>query len=162
MLPAKPPIASRWWLESQRLKIMRDGNEERFSRLVGQIYDSTLAPSLWPDVLGKIAAFVGGQSAGLISRHSVSKSGNAHYTFGCNSHYLQLYLDRYAKLDPTTTLFFFAPEQVASVADFMPYDEYLETRFHKEWARPQGWVDWGQRGAGKISDELRLHERHSR
>jgi hypothetical protein len=24
----------------------------------------------------------------------------------------------------------------------MPYDEYLETRFHKEWARPQGWVDW--------------------
>jgi hypothetical protein len=24
----------------------------------------------------------------------------------------------------------------------MPYDEYLETRFHKEWAQPQGWVDW--------------------
>jgi DNA-binding CsgD family transcriptional regulator/PAS domain-containing protein len=116
--------------------------KKRFSRLVGEIYDSTLDPSLWPDVLGKIAAFVGGQSAGLISRDSVSKSGNAHYTFGCNSHYLQLYLDRYAKLDPTTALFFFAPEQVASVADFMPYDEYLETRFHKEWARPQGWVDW--------------------
>ena len=106
---------------------MRDGNEERFSRLVGEIYDSTLAPSLWPDVLGKIAAFVGGQSAGLISRDSVSKSGNAHYTFGCNSTTCSSI--RYAKLDPTTTLFFFAP---------------------------------GQRGAGKISDELRLHERHSR
>jgi DNA-binding CsgD family transcriptional regulator len=118
------------------------GKEERFSHLVCEIYDSTLDPALWPGVLGNIAAFVGGQSAGLISRDSVSRAGNAHYTFGCNPHFLQIYLDRYAKLDPTTALFFFAPEQVASIADFMPYDEYLETRFHKEWARPQGRVDW--------------------
>jgi hypothetical protein len=118
------------------------GKEERFSHLVCEIYDSTLDPALWPGVLGNIAAFVGGQSAGLISRDSVSRAGNAHYTFGCNPHFLQIYLDRYAKLDPTTALFFFAPEQVASIADFMPYDEYLETRFHKEWVRPQGWVDW--------------------
>jgi hypothetical protein len=117
-------------------------NEERLSRLICEIYDSTLDPSLWPQVLGKIAEFVGGQSAGLISRDSVSKAGNAHYTFGCNPHYLKLYLDQYAKLDPTTAMFFFTTERVASIADFMPYDEYLETRFHKEWARPQGWVDW--------------------
>jgi len=117
-------------------------NEERLSRLICEIYDSTLDPSLWPQVLGKIAEFVGGQSAGLISRDPVSKAGNAHYTFGCNPHYLKLYLDQYAKLDPTTAMFFFATERVASIVDFMPSDEYLETRFHKEWARPQGWVDW--------------------
>jgi len=85
-------------------------NEERLSRLICEIYDSTLDPSLWPQVLGKIAEFVGGQSAGLISRDSVSKAGNAHYTFGCNPHYLKLYLDQYAKLDPTTAMFFFATE----------------------------------------------------
>ena len=83
-------------------------NEERLSRLICEIYDSTLDPSLWPQVLGKIAEFVGGQSAGLISIDSVSKAGNAHYTFGCNPHYLKLYLDQYAKLDPTTAMFFFA------------------------------------------------------
>src|SRR6476620_5811975 len=97
-------------------------NEERLSRLICEIYDSTLDPSLWPQVLGKIAEFVGGQSAGLISRDSVSKAGNAHYTFGCNPHYLKLYLDQYAKLDPTTAMFFFATERVASIVDFMPSD----------------------------------------
>ena len=80
------------------------GKEERLSRLVCEIYDSALDPTLWPEALGNIAGFVGGPSAGLISRDSVSKAGNAHYTFGCNPHYLQLYLDRYAKLDSDNRL----------------------------------------------------------
>jgi DNA-binding CsgD family transcriptional regulator len=28
-----------------------------------------------------------------------------------------------------------------STTDFMPYDEFLATRYYKEWAQPQGWVD---------------------
>jgi DNA-binding CsgD family transcriptional regulator/PAS domain-containing protein len=72
---------------------------------------------------------------------SVSKDLNACYTFGCDPHYLQLQIDTYAKFDPTAAMFFFPPEQVASIADVMPYDEYLDSRFYREWAQPQGWVD---------------------
>jgi hypothetical protein len=72
----------------------------------------------------------------------VSKALNAQYTFGCDPHYLQLHVDTYMKLDPAATLYFFPLERVVTIADVMPYDEYLETRFYGEWAQPQGWVDW--------------------
>jgi hypothetical protein len=114
---------------------------QRLSALIGDIYDAALDPALWPDTLAGIAGFVGGQSAGLFSKDSVNRVANAYYTFGCDHHYLQLYLASYWKFDPLVSLSLFGVRQVASTADYMPYDDYRETRFHREWARPQGWVD---------------------
>ncbi len=111
------------------------------SRLIGTIYDAALNPALWTDVLKDIAAFTEGESAGLATRNSLNKSPLALYMYGCDPHYLQLQIDVYAKFDPTSELFLFEPEQVVSIADFMPYEDYLETRFYREWAQPQGWVD---------------------
>jgi len=39
-----------------------------FSDLVGHIYDCTLAPDRWPEVLGRMAAAVGAR-AGMIALH---------------------------------------------------------------------------------------------
>ena len=114
---------------------------ELLSQIVGNIYDAALDPARWCGALKKVAGFVGGQSAGLGSIDSVSKDLNACYTFGCDPHYLQLHIDTYVKFDPTATLFFFPSEQVASIADIMPYDEFLQSRFYREWAQPQGFVD---------------------
>jgi DNA-binding CsgD family transcriptional regulator len=114
---------------------------ERLSALIGDIYDVALNPALWPDTLAKIAGFVGGQSAGLFSKDSVNKAANAYYTFGCDSRYLQLSLGNSWKFDPFASLPLFDVAQVVSNDNFMPYDEYRETPFHREWARPQGLVD---------------------
>jgi DNA-binding CsgD family transcriptional regulator len=115
---------------------------EQLSTLTGNIYDAALDQSLWVDVLRKSARFVGGQAAGLLSKDAVSKSANLHCGFGVDAHYNKLYLERYAKLEPTAmTLLFFDIGQVLSTTDFMPYDEFLATRYYKEWAQPQGWVD---------------------
>jgi DNA-binding CsgD family transcriptional regulator len=115
---------------------------EQLSTLIGNIYDAALDRSLWVDVLRKSTKFVGGQAAGLLSKDAVSKSANLHCGFGVDPHYDQLYLEQYAKLEPTgMTLFFFDVGQVLSTTDFMPYDEFLATRYYKEWAKPQGWVD---------------------
>jgi hypothetical protein len=55
---------------------------------------------------------------------------------------VQLYFEKYAKLDPTTAGYFFAEtEEPIATGDVMPYDEFLETRFYEEWALPQGLVD---------------------
>jgi DNA-binding CsgD family transcriptional regulator len=114
---------------------------KRLSELIGDIYDAALDPALWRDTLAGIAGFVGGQSAGLFSKDSVSKAANAYFTFGCDHHYLQLYLEDYWKFDPLASLSVFDVAQIASTADFMPYDEYCETRIHREWGQPQGYVD---------------------
>ncbi|WP_315836019.1 helix-turn-helix transcriptional regulator [Bradyrhizobium prioriisuperbiae] len=112
------------------------------SRLIGDIYDAALNPSLWADVLKDIAAFTQGQSAGFAIQNSLTKKARVVQTYGCDPRYLQLQIDIYAKFDPTSDLFLFEPEQVVSIADFMPYEDYLQTRYCCEWAAPQGWVDW--------------------
>jgi DNA-binding CsgD family transcriptional regulator len=118
---------------------------EQLSALIGDIYDAALDRSLWVDVLRRAMKFVGAQGSGLLSRDAVSKSADIHYALGVAPHYVQLYVDTYARLDPSAmTMFFSEVGQVASIVDQMAYDEFVKSRFYQEWARPQGWVDSAQ------------------
>jgi DNA-binding CsgD family transcriptional regulator len=117
--------------------------EEQLSQLIGDVYDAALDPSLWSDVVGKAGHFVGGSGAAIFSKSPTAGSGTVYYDSGVDPHYRQLYFDKYVKLDPSTTGHYFADvEQPVAVEDHMPYREFLETRFYKEWARPQGLVDF--------------------
>jgi DNA-binding CsgD family transcriptional regulator len=119
---------------------MSDSDE--LSSLIGDIYNAALNNSLWIDVLGKAAKFVGGQGGGLLWRNTVNRSADAIHTFGLTSHYVELYVKHYGKLDPTITpMFLCEVGEVASTTDLVPYDELVESRFYREWAQPQGWVD---------------------
>src|SRR5436190_10858234 len=111
--------------------------------LIGDIYDAVLDASRWPSVLEKAAAFVGGPAASLFSKDAASRSGALVYDHGIDPHYKRLYFEKYVKLDPTNTGQFLARigEPVAT-ADVIPYEEFIETRFYREWAAPQGLVDF--------------------
>jgi DNA-binding CsgD family transcriptional regulator/PAS domain-containing protein len=112
-----------------------------FSRLVGDIYDATLDPVLWPRAMEDVAHFVGGQAAGLILKDSVSKTGMTHHQFGVDSHYLELYRETYSRFDPLAPLFFCDIGEVSSRTDYLSDKEFFEGRFHAEWAKPQRWID---------------------
>jgi DNA-binding CsgD family transcriptional regulator len=116
---------------------------EVVSALIGDIYDAALEPARWVDVLGKIRTFAVGAAAALYWKDAAGKSGGVDYDdCGIDPYYRQLYFNKYIKLDPTTTgLYFTTIEEPIATADIMPYDEFLETRFFKEWVRPQGLVD---------------------
>ena len=116
---------------------------EQLSELVGEIYDAALDPSLWRDVLGKAGAFVGGPVAAIFAKSPTALTGTLYYHSGDRyPSYRRLYFDKYIKLDPTTAAQYFSDvEQPMAVADIMPYEEFLETQFYKEWVQPQGMVD---------------------
>lgn len=116
---------------------------ERLSALIGCIYDAALDPALWPDALGNVRDYVVGCAAGLYVKDASSKSGNIYHDDGrIEPRYVQLYFERYVKLDPSTTGHFFGEiGEPMATADLIPYEEFLETRFYKEWARPQHLVD---------------------
>jgi DNA-binding CsgD family transcriptional regulator len=117
--------------------------EEEYSGLIAEIYDAAIDALLWRPALAKAAKFIGGSSAALFSKDAASGAGNIYHEFGTDPYYRQLYFDKYVKLDPATTGHFFADvEQPISVTDLMPYDEFLETRFYREWVQPQGVVDF--------------------
>jgi DNA-binding CsgD family transcriptional regulator len=118
------------------------GESERLSTLIGRIYDATLDPRLWVDVLDNAAQFVGGSASSLYYRDAAARRPDVAYQSGLDPRYVQLYVDTYAKLDPTVTGYFFAKlEEPTATADVMPYDEFVQTRFYKEWALPQRLVD---------------------
>jgi len=113
------------------------------SDLIGDIYDATLDQLLWPNVIERAAQFVGGVGAALFSKDAAAQLGDVHYDVGIDQYYKQLYFDKYITLDPGTTGQFLAEvEEPFATADLMPYDEFTETRFYKEWVRPQGLVDF--------------------
>ncbi|MGH6737317.1 MAG: helix-turn-helix transcriptional regulator [Methyloceanibacter sp.] len=116
---------------------------EKVSALIGDVYDAALDPSLWPGVLRKAAAFVGGSSAALYSKDVSSRTGTVYYDDGSlDPHYTHLYFTTYIKLDPTTTTLLLADiGEPMATRDLIPYDEFLQSRIYKEWVQPQGLVD---------------------
>jgi DNA-binding CsgD family transcriptional regulator len=116
---------------------------EALSDLIGGIYDAALEPERWPGVLEKAAAFVGGPAAALLFKDALSKNGNSVYDFGTDPHFKKLYFETYISLDPATVGHYFADigEPIAT-GDLTPYEEFLQSRFYREWARPQQLVDF--------------------
>jgi DNA-binding CsgD family transcriptional regulator len=112
--------------------------------LVGDIYDTVLDRSLWPAVLKKTAHYIQGSAAAIFWNDAASHQGDVYFDDGgIPAHYRDLYFSKYIRFNPTTTPRFFAPDlEPMATADLVPYEEFLRTRFYREWAQPQALVDF--------------------
>src|SRR5947209_744279 len=118
-------------------------SQTKLSVLIGQVYDAALDPSLWHDAIQNAADFVGGTGAALFTKDAAAQQGSLSYGAGIDQYYAQLYFEKYVPLDPATRGHFLAEiDEPIAVADLMAYDEFLESRFYKEWVQPQGLVDF--------------------
>ena len=138
------------------------------STAIGDIYDATIDRSLWVSVLGKCAQFLVGSAEALFSKDAASKTGNAVHYYGIDPYFERLYFEKISKLDPLTVGHYFAEiGEPVSVADIMPYEEFLETRAYREWGQPQGIVDTLNVALDKTATSAAFfaifrHERHGR
>jgi DNA-binding CsgD family transcriptional regulator len=119
----------------------RSRDYELLTHLIANIYDAALDSALWPEVLVTIGEFVGAYGGGIISKDSVTKASTVHYDFGVDPRFVQIYSQTHSKFDPVSTLPIFDVEQIVSLPELEPYDEFCEGRFFLEWMRPQGLVD---------------------
>jgi DNA-binding CsgD family transcriptional regulator len=117
---------------------------EQLSGLIAEIYDTVLDRTLWPAALKKVTAFVQGQASAIYWNDVANNSGDVFFDDGgISPEWRQLYFEKYVSLNPTLTpRSFAAVEEPAATADLVPYDEFLRTRFYREWAKPQGLVDF--------------------
>ena len=82
--------------------------------------------------------WLGGPQPQCFQRMSPRAFKYSIYQFGIDPGYVRLYVDKYIKLDPSTNSQLFASVgDIISTKNFIAYDEFLETRFYKEWAHPQ-------------------------
>jgi hypothetical protein len=73
---------------------------EEFSKLVGDIYDASLDPASWPAVFEQVCGFVHSSSAHLFAQDSIRKTANIYFAWGDDPSFNQLYIDKYAKINP--------------------------------------------------------------
>src|SRR5262245_54324302 len=113
----------------------------RVPSLIGDIYKAILDKTAWSGVFGNLTQFVGAQAGALLWKR-YGRSTEVAHTTGIKSPSLELYIERYAKLDPTTKpLLLRDVGEVASTTELVSYSEYVESRFYKEWVKPQGFLD---------------------
>jgi hypothetical protein len=118
---------------------------EQVSRLIGDIYDASLDPDRWEDVLGKAGDFLSAATATLGSFDVVRRNVNLTKTWGYDPDYLRLYMERYAPINPLIPSSWLASVgDVVSAADLMPYEEFQQTAMYREWGVPQGYIDAAQ------------------
>lgn len=114
----------------------------RFSSLVGEIYDAAADPAMRSGALEQVSHFVGGCAATILSRDTARLSIEIHQHFGTESRFRQLYRDRYVEQDPLLDRHLaFAAEQAIGVTDVMPHADFVATSFYREWVEPQGAID---------------------
>jgi DNA-binding CsgD family transcriptional regulator len=94
-------------------------------------------------VLEQICGYVGGVAASINSHDSAQKSAQFHFSWGDDPHYSRLYRETYVRLNPavTTAVIQTRVGEVCAYSDFVSQHEYHASRFYKEWASPQGYVD---------------------
>lgn len=111
---------------------------DRFSEVVDGLYDAALDGERWPGALGNLAEFAGGCAAALVYKDLSSKAGDVLHQHGAEQRFVDLYHERYWRLDPLTPLLFFPTGRPIITADIMPLDEFRDGPFYQEWALPQG------------------------
>jgi len=117
---------------------------EELVDIIGAIYDTVLDRTIWPDVLRRLSLFVDGAASAVFWEDAANNQGDAYFDDGgIPPHYRDLYFSKYVGMNPITIPRFFANvEEPIATADLVPYDEFLQTRFYREWAQPQGLVDF--------------------
>jgi DNA-binding CsgD family transcriptional regulator len=116
---------------------------ERFSDLVGDIYDAALDPALWPGVFMEACKFIGASAATLATHDMVKRGTTVFYNWGIAPGYEKIYIESCCKINPffPTAIFFDLETVHAPVPECVPRNEFCHSRFAKEWVTPQGFID---------------------
>jgi hypothetical protein len=125
-----------------RRKLIVDEAAE-LSLLIGDIYDASLDRALWPDAVNRIRTFLRACTASLVSQDAVTKAVDVHFMLGPEQKFLDQYNEKYFKINPIfPTVMFLEIEQKNVVTDVLPTTDLIQTRFAKEWIKPQGLCDF--------------------
>lgn len=112
------------------------------SQWLDAIYATSLKPSLWPDLLERVCGRVNAVAASINRIDPIVRKASLFYEFGTNPIYSASLLTTYAGMSPIGGAVLTAEvDEPLTAFDFIDEDEYLSSRFYKEWCQPQGYYD---------------------
>jgi DNA-binding CsgD family transcriptional regulator len=104
---------------------------QELSDLIHRIYAAALDPARWADVCKRVADFVGGPAAGLLTRDVLSK-----YVATCvdvEPRSITFALETHSSFDPVGS----SVREIVSTSALVPYDEFRQRRVNQDWKGAQ-------------------------
>lgn len=113
-----------------------------FSDLIGTVYDAVLRPDLWHDVLGRLCVSLDAKAASVHVVDPIEGRASLFVEHGTDPEWTALLLSQYAGMSPIGSAVLIADlDQPIGAFDFIDEEEFVESRFYREWCAPQGYHD---------------------
>ncbi|MEQ1670206.1 MAG: helix-turn-helix transcriptional regulator [Hyphomicrobium sp.] len=128
---------------------------EDYSTLIGRIYDASLHPDLWVGVLDQMCSAVDAKAASVHVYNPIAGKVGFFHEYGTDPVYTAMLMTTYAQMSPIGAAFLVADvDQPIGAFDFIDEQEFVESRFYKEWCAPQGYHDMLAAIIAKRSNEV--------
>ncbi|GJD53918.1 hypothetical protein OPKNFCMD_6697 [Methylobacterium crusticola] len=116
---------------------------DKFSDLVGHIYDAALDPQHWPVVLEQSCLYLNGLYTTLASHDIISSTLNMELSWGIEPGKIREYIDHYIRYNEYIPMAqaLGAGETVCMSEEAVLYERWKQTPLYSEWARSIGLVD---------------------
>jgi DNA-binding CsgD family transcriptional regulator len=114
--------------------------QRQLSDLIGVIYDAAIDPSRWEDAIVRTAQFVGGAAGGLFCKDVGVQHATMPHRFGYD---VPLRVELFRQIYSSAEGHFLGDlEQPVATTDLMPFAELAQSELYRQWAQPQGFVDF--------------------
>jgi DNA-binding CsgD family transcriptional regulator/PAS domain-containing protein len=115
-------------------------DQQHLSDLIGVVYDAAIDPSRWEDAIARAAEFVGGTGAGLFCKDVGVPHASIPHRVGFQT---PLPVALFQQIYPAAEGHFLGDlEQPIATTDLMSFGELAESELYRQWAEPQGLVDF--------------------
>src|SRR3954468_16171373 len=115
-------------------------DQQRLSDLISAVYDAAIEASLWESAIERVAGFVGGSGGGLFCKDVGVPHASIPYRVGFQT---PLPVALFQQIYPAAEGHFLGDlEQPIATTDLMPFGELAESELYRQWAEPQGFVDF--------------------
>jgi DNA-binding CsgD family transcriptional regulator/PAS domain-containing protein len=115
-------------------------DQQHLSDLIGVVYDAAIDPSRWEDAIARAAQFVGGSGAGLFCKDVGVPHASIPHRVGFKA---PLPVALFQQIYPAAEGHFLGDlDQPIATTDLMSFGELAESELYRQWAEPQGFVDF--------------------
>lgn len=115
-------------------------DDQQLSEVIGVVYDAAIDSSRWEDAIEQVAQFVGGTGAGLFCKDVGVRHATIPHGFGFQRPIL---VSLFGEIYPAAVAHFLGDiEQPIATADLIPHEKLVQTDLYRQWAEPQGIVDF--------------------
>lgn len=119
----------------------RDVSAAAMADAIGAIYDSAVDPDRWEDALRLVAGLIGGRTASIGISDALTRETITRVSWGVPEPFLSTYDEHVATMPFYTLYAAMAVEEAKAGSAMYDMDAFLDSRFYREWAQPQGLID---------------------